>query len=131
MKIDLVDRETGRPVDRETGWRSESARFPWFPGFQVYRVTAHDFRPYRRGQASRWTAMKIDSVGRETGRPGDRVGERIGPVSLVSWFTGLRGYVVSLFHRYRRAAARGVCFAGQRSHYPDNDLSLKDMHYDY
>ncbi|HHB90292.1 MAG TPA: hypothetical protein ENK60_03170 [Anaerolineae bacterium] len=33
--------------------------------------------------------MKIDSVGRETGRPVDRVGERIGPVSLVSRYTGL------------------------------------------
>ena len=35
--------------------------------------------------------MKIDSVGRETGRPVDR-GERIGPVSLVSWFPGVPGY---------------------------------------
>ena len=36
--------------------------------------------------------MKIDLVDQETGRPVDRVGERIGPVSLVSRFPGLPVY---------------------------------------
>ena len=36
--------------------------------------------------------MKTDLVGRETGRPVDRVEERIGPVSLVSGFPGIPGY---------------------------------------
>ncbi len=36
--------------------------------------------------------MKIDLVGRETGRPVDREGEQIGPVSLVSGFPGLPVY---------------------------------------
>ncbi len=36
--------------------------------------------------------MKIELVDRETGRPVDRVGEQIGPVSLVFWSTGFLVY---------------------------------------
>ncbi|HHB90466.1 MAG TPA: hypothetical protein ENK60_04090 [Anaerolineae bacterium] len=45
---------------------------------------------YRRINAR--VACDVDLVGRETGRPVDRVEERIGPVSLVSWFPDIPGY---------------------------------------
>ena len=48
--------------------------------------------------------MKIDLVGRETGRPVDREEERIGLVSLVSRYTGLPP---TIFVRIRRGDARG------------------------
>ncbi|HHB90158.1 MAG TPA: hypothetical protein ENK60_02485 [Anaerolineae bacterium] len=50
-------------------------------------------------------ALKIALVNQETGRPVDRVGERIDPISLVSWFTGFLGYIARHFHRYRHTLA--------------------------
>ena len=56
---------------------------------------------YRRINAR--VACDVDLVGRETGRPVDRVEERIGPVSLVSRYTGLPP---TIFVRIRRGLAR-------------------------